>query len=228
VCEAALRSDGSGLLVSVSRGISASSDMATAARQLRDGINASREQATDSQAKKKLRTGGALLDYQSEFISFALANRVLQFGSFKLKSGRISPYFFNAGLFCTGQSLNALSRFYAKAIRQSGLEFDVIFGPAYKGIPLATAISIAWLQLYGESKDVSYNRKEVKDHGEVSAFCFCCLHDSADQLAFMLYRVDSWWAPRSRVAECSSSMMSLQQAQLFANRWKFSGMLRPY
>ena len=190
---AALRSDGSGLLVSVSRGISKAKDMAAPARELRDDINKSRQTSLAILSKKAtagLEKGNELLEYQSQFISFALTNNVLQFGSFKLKSGRISPYFFNAGLFCSGASLHALSRycliallplhpqridadngvgtyrFYAQAIRQSGIAFDVIFGPAYKGIPLATAISVAWYQLYGESKDVSYNRKEVKDHGE--------------------------------------------------------------
>eukprot|EP01035_Chromulina_nebulosa_P020523 gene20523-26619_t len=79
---------------------------------------------------------------------------------------RISPYFFNAGLFDCGLSMSLLGRYYAEAIRQSGIEFDVIFGPAYKGIPLATAVSIAWYHLYDENKDVAYNRKEVKDHGE--------------------------------------------------------------
>lgn len=112
VCAVALRSDGSGLLVSVSRGISQATDRAAAAMKLRDDINASRrnvhEERTTKRAKKD--TEVSLLDYQSQFINFALANNVLQFGSFKLKSGRISPYFFNAGLFCSGQSLNSLSR----------------------------------------------------------------------------------------------------------------------
>ena len=111
VCAAALRSDGSGLLVSVSRGISQATDKAAAAMKLRDDINASRQSAHDERARKRARVDAdVLLEYQSDFIRFALSNNVLQFGSFKLKSGRISPYFFNAGLFCSGQSLHSLSR----------------------------------------------------------------------------------------------------------------------
>ena len=111
VCAAALRSDGSGLLVSVSRGISQATDKAAAAMKLRDDINASRHNAQEERARKMARVDSdALLGYQSDFIRFALSNNVLQFGTFKLKSGRMSPYFFNAGLFCSGQSLHSLSR----------------------------------------------------------------------------------------------------------------------
>lgn len=165
VCGVGLRkSDGSGLLVSVSRGISKAADMAKASIEVRDEINTIR---TAFMAQNAANAGeGELLPFQREFIEFAVSKNVLQFGTFKLKSGRLSPYFFNAGLFCCGQSMMALSRFYAMSIRQSGVEFDVIFGPAYKGIPLATAVGMAWFQLYGESKDICYNRKEAKDHGE--------------------------------------------------------------
>jgi orotate phosphoribosyltransferase len=155
--------------VSVSRGISKATDMAAAAIEVRDEINACRAQflaARAGSSASAAATESELLAYQKEFIEFAVGANVLQFGSFKLKSGRISPYFFNAGLFCSGQSLLSLGRFYAMAIKQSGIEFDVIFGPAYKGIPLATAVALSWCQLYGESKDICYNRKEVKDHGE--------------------------------------------------------------
>ena len=86
----------------------------------------------------------------------------------RVSLGRTSPYFFNAGLFCSGQAMRALGRYYAKALKEANVEFDVIFGPAYKGIPLATAIGIAWFDLYGEDKDVTFNRKEDKDHGEGS------------------------------------------------------------
>jgi hypothetical protein len=113
VCKVALRSDNSGLLVSVSRGISQATDKAAAAMKLRDDINDSRRRFVAESALKAADTSnnqGGLLPYQSQFITFAIANRVLQFGSFKLKSGRMSPYFFNAGLFCSGESLNALSR----------------------------------------------------------------------------------------------------------------------
>lgn len=159
------------LIFCISRsGISAASDMAAAAMQLRDDINKCREtlsvSATSGPNGVQLAGESNLFSFQSEFIKFAIDNRVLQFGSFKLKSGRLSPYFFNAGLFFSGLSMRDLSRFYAKAIKQAGFDFDVIFGPAYKGIPLATAVGIAWADLYGESKDVTYNRKEAKDHGE--------------------------------------------------------------
>ncbi|MDF1587637.1 MAG: orotate phosphoribosyltransferase [Gammaproteobacteria bacterium] len=104
--------------------------------------------------------------YQHQFIEFALATGVLRFGSFTLKSGRISPYFFNSGLFNTGAKLAELGRFYAQAISESDLEYDVLFGPAYKGIPLASTTVIALSDHH--SKDVPYvfNRKEKKDHGE--------------------------------------------------------------
>lgn len=104
--------------------------------------------------------------YQQQFIEFALATGVLRFGSFTLKSGRISPYFFNSGLFNTGAKLAELGRFYAQAISESDLNYDVLFGPAYKGIPLASTTVIALSDHH--SKDVPYvfNRKEKKDHGE--------------------------------------------------------------
>jgi uridine monophosphate synthetase len=226
VCEASLRADGSGVLVSVSRGISKATDRAAACVELRDEINAQRKLKVDANApkerstsfdasnlidaqtvdtvvkstneavdnfvaatkplaqsfmksmgtawqstidvmKKNAASSSALEAYQKQFIEFAMDQRVLQFGSFKLKSGRQSPYFFNAGLFKDGFSMHQLGRFYAQAIKASGVQFDVIFGPAYKGITLATAVSIAWYSLYGETKDYCYNRKEVKDHGEV-------------------------------------------------------------
>jgi len=165
VCAAALRQDGSGLLVSVSRGISKAKDMAQAARELRDQINDLRN-IKQQQLNSKTGDDGSLKQFQRQFIHFALEQSALQFGSFTLKSGRQSPYFFNAGKLCSGQSISMLGRAYAQAVRDSGLEFDVVFGPAYKGIPLATAFAMAWFELFGESKDVTYNRKEVKDHGE--------------------------------------------------------------
>jgi orotate phosphoribosyltransferase len=105
-------------------------------------------------------------DYQREFIGFALRLGVLKFGSFTLKSGRQSPYFFNAGLFNTGAGLAELGRFYAEAIRDSGLEFDVLFGPAYKGIPIAAATAVQLADDYHIDKPWCFNRKEAKDHGE--------------------------------------------------------------
>ncbi len=105
-------------------------------------------------------------DYQKQFIEFAIAHDVLRFGDFKLKSGRTSPYFFNAGLFNTGFALAQLGRFYAAAIEAEQLEFDVLFGPAYKGIPLATATAIALADHHQRDVPYVFNRKEVKDHGE--------------------------------------------------------------
>ena len=103
--------------------------------------------------------------FRHEFIRFAIDTRVLLFGEFKTKAGRLSPDFFNAGLFCDGRSLRDLSRVYAKAITAHGLSFDLLFGPAYKGIPLVAAVAIA-LAENGRNLSFSYNRKEAKDHGE--------------------------------------------------------------
>ena len=105
-------------------------------------------------------------DYQREFIEFALAQGVLRFGSFTLKSGRQSPYFFNAGLFNTGKRLAALGRFYAAAIVDSGIEADVLFGPAYKGIPIASATAVQLAEEFDRDLPWCFNRKEAKDHGE--------------------------------------------------------------
>ena len=104
--------------------------------------------------------------YQHEFIDFAISAGVLRFGDFTLKSGRSSPYFFNAGLFNTGEHLARLGRFYAEAISASDIRFDVLFGPAYKGIPLAAAASIALADHHGSNVPWCFNRKEAKDHGE--------------------------------------------------------------
>jgi len=105
-------------------------------------------------------------DYKREFIDFALDYGVLRFGEFTLKSGRLSPYFFNTGLFNSGASLARLGRYFAAAIDASGLEFDCVFGPAYKGIPLGTAISIALADHHQRDLPFTFNRKEAKDHGE--------------------------------------------------------------
>ena len=100
-----------------------------------------------------------------DFVRFAIDCGVLKFGEFKTKAGRISPYFFNAGLFNDGAKLAQLAQFYARAILQSQIEFDMIFGPAYKGIPLGAAVAIE-LSRFGKNVPFAYNRKEVKDHGE--------------------------------------------------------------
>ena len=104
--------------------------------------------------------------YKRDFIEFALSRNVLKFGEFTLKSGRKSPYFFNAGLFNTGADLARLGEFYAAAIQASAVDFDVVFGPAYKGIPIGTSVSVALFNHYGIDKPVCFNRKEVKEHGE--------------------------------------------------------------
>ena len=104
--------------------------------------------------------------FQKEFIEFAIAQNVLCFGSYTLKSGRISPYFFNSGLFNTGASLARLGESYASTILDSGVEFDVLYGPAYKGIPLVSAASIALSTKHQRDVPYCFNRKEAKDHGE--------------------------------------------------------------
>ncbi len=104
-------------------------------------------------------------DFTQQFIQFAIAKEVLRFGEFKTKAGRLSPYFFNAGLFNDGDSLLKLGEFYAQAILKSGVQFDMLFGPAYKGITLAASIAIA-LARQGRNVPYAYNRKEAKDHGE--------------------------------------------------------------
>ncbi|KAG9283943.1 hypothetical protein G9A89_005450 [Geosiphon pyriformis] len=124
----------------------------------------------------------SLKPYQREFISFAISHNVIRFGSFELKSGRISPYFFNAGLFSTGRALSSLGQFYAAALEDAGapsliphpsqkntettLEYNMLFGPAYKGIPLVVATAIALVEKYNKDIPYAFNRKEVKDHGE--------------------------------------------------------------
>ncbi len=104
--------------------------------------------------------------YQQEFLDFAIDIGVLRFGEFTLKSGRVSPYFFNSGLFNTGVSLARLGRYYAQAIISSGIEFEMIYGPAYKGIPLAASLAIALADKHNRDVPYCFNRKEAKDHGE--------------------------------------------------------------
>lgn len=105
------------------------------------------------------------MDFRQEFIEFALAQNVLRFGEFKTKAGRLSPYFFNAGLFNDGAALDRLSQFYAKAIEASGIAIDMLYGPAYKGIPLVSVTALA-LARAGRNLPFAFNRKEAKDHGE--------------------------------------------------------------
>jgi orotate phosphoribosyltransferase len=105
-------------------------------------------------------------DYQREFIEFSLSKQVLRFGEFTLKSGRTSPYFFNAGLFNTGRDLARLGRFYATALQDSKIDYNLLFGPAYKGIPIATTTAVALADSYDIDMPYCFNRKEAKKHGE--------------------------------------------------------------
>jgi orotate phosphoribosyltransferase len=115
-------------------------------------------------------------DYQLTFIQLALEREALRFGQFRLKSGRDSPYFFNAGLFSDGEAAAVLGRCYAAAIVRSGLGFDMLFGPAYKGIPLVTATAVALAEHHGRSVPYAYNRKEAKGHGEGGVVVGAALH----------------------------------------------------
>ncbi|MGO2089075.1 MAG: orotate phosphoribosyltransferase [Oceanisphaera sp.] len=105
-------------------------------------------------------------DYQREFIEFAMSKDVLKFGEFTLKSGRTSPYFFNAGLFNSGRDLARLGRFYATALVEANTQYDVLFGPAYKGIPIASATAVQLAEIHDQDVPYCFNRKEAKDHGE--------------------------------------------------------------
>ncbi|WP_252177630.1 orotate phosphoribosyltransferase [Endozoicomonas sp. 4G] len=107
-----------------------------------------------------------MLDYQREFLDFALKEQVIRFGEFTLKSGRKSPYFFNAGLFNTGEAINKMGQFYARALVNSAVGYDLLFGPAYKGIPLATTTAVALSEHHNINTHWCFNRKEVKGNGE--------------------------------------------------------------
>ena len=107
-----------------------------------------------------------MLNYQKQFLDFVIHKQILRFGEFTLKSGRKSPYFFNAGLFNTGQALAFIGRSYAAAIRHADIPYDVLFGPAYKGIPLVSAASVALAEHFNHDAPYCFNRKEAKDHGE--------------------------------------------------------------
>lgn len=116
--------------------------------------------------------------YKENFIDFMVGSDVLKFGEFTLKSGRKSPFFMNAGAYVTGNQLHELGRFYARAVHDAfGLDFDVVFGPAYKGIPLSVVTCIALQELYGKEAEYCSNRKEAKDHGEAGILLGAELHD---------------------------------------------------
>jgi uridine monophosphate synthetase len=165
-CRAAITSDGYGLLLPISRGISAAASPAEAANKFREAINKIREEKKEARARAGSTGVAELEPYQREFIELALSSQVLRFGQFTLKSGRSSPYFFNAGLFNTGRAQAKLSSAFAARIAKSRMEFDVIFGPAYKGISLAAGVAAALYLEHGIDKGYAYNRKEAKDHGE--------------------------------------------------------------
>ena len=180
---AGLSPAGSGMLCPVSRGISRADNPAIAAQEIRDAINTAIREIVAERTAAEAATAEAAeaiveaasgestaiangsVSAADEFIRAAIAANVLTFGKFTLKSGRISPYFFNAGLFRSGASIAALGRTYARTIRESGVEFDVLFGPAYKGIPLVTTAAVALSDL-GIDVPFCYNRKEAKEHGE--------------------------------------------------------------
>jgi len=171
ILQAGLRSrDLSGVLVTVSRGISRAASPKAAAESLRQQIEVVRNDMSKREHKRQKiesrEDSKALQPYQRTFIETALRLNVLRFGSFTLKSGRVSPYFFNAGLFRTGTAMSVLARSYATAIRRAGIQFDVLFGPAYKGIPLVTGVAMVLSESGGPPVAFAYNRKERKDHGE--------------------------------------------------------------
>mmetsp|Transcript_13017 Transcript_13017/g.19152 ORF Transcript_13017/g.19152 Transcript_13017/m.19152 type:complete len:554 (+) Transcript_13017:26-1687(+) len=169
---AGLNDQGTGLLIPVSRGISRASDPGAAAKELKDKIQAARRKVFSPESVLEC-DYSPIHSYQKEFIQFTLSQGALKFGEFVLKSGRTSPYFFNAGLFDSGKALFKLAKSYSSAIYTSPKLFkdgqplfDVIFGPAYKGISLGAVVAAAMFSNYGVDVGFAYNRKEAKDHGE--------------------------------------------------------------
>lgn len=126
----------------------------------------------------KSHTNSHLEDYQLEFLELAIHCAALRFGTFTLKSGRISPYFFNSGLFNRGQALARLGYYYARAIQQAQIKFDHLYGPAYKGIPLVSSVAISYAHHFAMDYPYSFNRKEIKDHGEGGMLIGAPLHGS--------------------------------------------------
>jgi orotate phosphoribosyltransferase len=146
-------------------------------------------------------------DYQQQFIEFILQKKILRFGEFTLKSGRISPYFFNAGGFQTGEDLATLGRFYADVIAAAKVEFDVLFGPAYKGIPLVCASAMGLSQHYHQNIPFAFNRKEAKNHGEGGSIV------GADITGKNIVLVDDVITAGTAIAE-SVQLISTYQAKL--------------
>jgi len=173
-CKAGFNSEGTAMLIPVSRGISKAEDPAKAAKELAEKINAVRTKIKEESSGSSNEAEGTIEAYQKEFLEFSLSQNVLKFGSFVLKSGRTSPYFFNAGLFASGAALFKLGTAYASAIMNSpelvdgkgGVIFDVVFGPAYKGISLGAVVCAALYNDYGIDVGFAYDRKEAKNHGE--------------------------------------------------------------
>lgn len=169
---AGLNYQGTGLLIPVSRGISRAADPGVAAKELKEKIQAARSKVISAESVSEC-DSTPIHSYQKEFLKFTLSQGVLKFGQFVLKSGRTSPYFFNAGLFDSGEALFKLANSYSSAIYSSPKLFkdgqplfDVIFGPAYKGISLGAVVAAALYSNYGVDVGFAYNRKEAKDHGE--------------------------------------------------------------
>lgn len=175
-CRAGMNENATCMLIPVSRGISKADNIAEKAKQLKEDINAARKAVLDSNATSDQSESSDMKvePYQKEFLNFSLDQGVLKFGSFVLKSGRTSPYFFNAGLFSNGAALFKLGKSYAasimasKALTNGNVEigFDIIFGPAYKGISLGAVVCASLYSEYGIDVGFAYDRKEAKDHGE--------------------------------------------------------------
>jgi len=174
-CRCGMNKSGSKMLIPVSRGISrAKGNIGDTAKEFKDNINNAKSAALENDATEKTSSSTDVTKYQKDFLEFSLSLGVLKFGSFVLKSGRTSPYFFNAGLFSTGAALHKVGKAYAAAIMASqeltdssgSVNFDVIFGPAYKGISLGAVICAALYNDYAIDVGFAYDRKEAKDHGE--------------------------------------------------------------
>jgi len=173
-CAAGFNANGTNMLIPVSRGISKADDPGAAAKDLVEKINAVRTKLREASSGSSSSSESGIEAYQKEFLEFSLSQNVLRFGSFVLKSGRTSPYFFNAGLFASGAALFKLGTAYSSAIMNSpvlmdtkgGVNFDVVFGPAYKGISLGAVVCASLYNDYGIDVGFAYDRKEAKDHGE--------------------------------------------------------------